>query len=469
MNIKVSFPLNNKTAIEDVFQECLNWILDSPHTKFAQEELNKLNNNEEFSYLKDHEHIEFSRSESPSLFISSFRYSTSTEGVKWITEISARKEPESLWISVVSSIVTTTVSIDPPELKKPLIVIRLIDRFGGGNDGDFPITISPIALDESQNSKEIAKAVINGDTNSTLPIVYVSASNNNRHSVIPDRLAKKLSGMAHVVVEPSRDFSHEIRRYVSSRNVYAGVVGIYWPKGTGVTLFRRESKDIKDFEKEIFERICEALSILIPAKKCSWEEVSHVKNRNAIEHLKREGTSATEANEIVALYESEISEKKSNIQTLNREIERLNTLVRHLESKTPVQGGIMLDTGDEDDYFDEEILAVTLIAIKDYAQKSTHPKSRREHVLNSILNNNSLHDLHEQKSRALKEALRGYREMNKKVRDTFEELGFSLTAEGKHWKITYQEDERYTYVLPKTGSDHRGGLNAAADIANIVY
>lgn len=469
MNIKVSFPLNNTTSSEEVFAECINWIVDSPYTNFAQEELNKLNNGEDFNYSNNQEHIEFSRAETPELFISSLRYTKSTENAQWITEISTRIEPNQHWISVISSIVTSTASNAPPEVKKPLIVIRLISRFGGGNDGDIPINITPIILEETEISKEIAKAVINANNHCSLPIVYISTNNYDNHFVIPDRLARKLSGMAHVVVEPSRAFSHSLRKEVGSRNVYGGVVGIYWPKGTGVTIFRRGLKDIKFFEQEIFEKVRDALSVLIPPQKCSWEEVSHVKNRNAIEHLKREGVSATEAQEVAYLYEAELTEKIENIQVLNREIERLSKLVRHLEAKTPVQGGIVINTGDEEDYFDEEILSLTLLAIKEYASKSAHPKSRREHILNAILNGNIHNDLHDQKAKTLKEALRGYREMNKKVKDTFEDLGFSITADGKHWKIMYQEDDRYTYVLPKSGSDHRGGLNAAADISNIVY
>lgn len=469
MSIRVNFPLNKETSIEQVFRECLNWILDSPFTEFAEEELSKLSATDEFSYTKGEEQIDYSCAESKDLSISSLRYSKSSNSIKWITELSVRKDPGTLWISVNSDIVTTTISINPPEIKKPLIVIRLIDRFGGGADGDFPITISPIQLDEEPSSLIIAKAIINGDNVSTLPIIYISANNNNRHHVIPERLARKLSGMAHVVVEPSRAFSHEIRKDVSSRNVYGGAVGIYWPNGSGVSLFRRGLNEIKAFEQTIFEKVCEALSILIPTKKCNWEEVSHVKNRNAIEHVKNAGSLATEANSLVELYEQELNEKLESIHTLNREIDRLNTVVRHLQSRTPVQGGIMLNTGDEDDYFEEEIYSVALSAIQDYLQKSTHPKSRREHILSAIVSNNTPNCSHEQKAKTLKEALRGYREMNKKTKDTLEELGFSLANEGRHWKIVYQDDDRYTYVLPKTGSDHRGGLNAAADIANIVY
>jgi hypothetical protein len=469
MGIKAHFLLHEHTAIDQVFQECINWILDSPHTGFAQEDLASVSNSEDFNIQKGTEQIDYSQASAKDLIIGSLRYTKSNETHKWITEISVRKELDALWVSVVSQTVTRTLSVDTPELKKPLIIIRLIARFGGGSDGDFPITIEPILLDETAESREIAKAVINGDSRSTLPIIYVSATNNDKHLVIPDRLARKLSGVAHVLVEPSRSFSHEIRRYVSSRNVYGGAVGIYWPNGAGITLFRKGLNEIKAFEDAIFTRVCEALSYLIPPNKCSWEEVSHVKNRNAIEHIKNAGNSATEARELVELYELEIADKSSSIQALTREIDRLSTIVRQLESRTPVQGGILLDTGDEDDYFEGEIFELTLIAIKDFLQKSTHAKSRREHLLSSIVKSNLMNDLHEQKARVLKESLRGYREMTKKTRDTLEELGFSLVSEGKHWKITYQEDDRYTYILPKTGSDHRGGLNASAHISNIVY
>ncbi|MEX5498384.1 hypothetical protein [Pseudomonas syringae] len=469
MSVKVCFPLDKTVASEDVFRECINWILDSPFTEFAEEDLSTLPNMEDFSCEKGHERIEYSLSQTPDLFVSSLRYIKSTNIARWTTEISTRVESDGHWVNVVASIDTATALNEAPKVNKPLIIIRLISRFGGADDGGVPISINPILLEENSYGLEIAKAVINSNNTCALPIVYISSSNNNRHSVIPERLARALSGMAHVVVEPSRSFSHLLRKDVSSRNVYGGVVGIYWPKGGGVTLFRRESKDIKNFEKDIFNTISEALSVLILPRKCSWEEVIHVKNRNAIEDMKREGLSATEANEIVSLYETELSEKKENIFVLNCEIDRLVALLRLRESKTPVQGGILIDTGDEEDYFDDEILGVILSAIKDYVRKSARPNSRREHILGAVVGNNSIEDQHEQKTRILKEVLRDYREMNKKVRDTIEKLGFSITADGKHWKVTYQNDERYTYVLPKTASDYRGGLNAAADIANIVY
>ncbi|KWW14956.1 hypothetical protein AS889_13150 [Pseudomonas putida] len=468
-SIKSYFTLSAGTSVEDVFSECINWILDSPYTSFAQEELNKYSSEDEFSHVGEGggEVIDYSYASADGLAVSSMRYSKSQDALKWVTEVSTRSETGILWVSVVASIVTTTAltASEGIEIKRPLISIRLLDRFGGGADGDFPLSISPIMLEDDSTGREIARRVIVGENVSALPVIYVSASAFGRHALIPDRFARKICGMAHVVIEPSRDFSFKLRPLVNSRNVYAGAVGIYWPNGAEVTLCRRGTDDAKSFENRIFKCVAEALSVLIPPQKCGWDEVAHVKNRNAIEALKENG----EANEIIGLYEVEISEKDATIAQMQKEIDRLSYMLRVSESKRPVQGGLILDTGAEDDYFELETLSVVLSAVKEYSSKSTHPNSRRQHLMEAILDSNESNDLHEQKARMLKDALRGYREMSKKVRDTFEELGFTVESDARHWRVVYQDDERYTYVLPKTGSDHRGGLNAGADISNLVF
>lgn len=58
--------------------------------------------------------------------------------------------------------------------------------------------------------------------------------------------------------------------------------------------------------------------------------------------------------------------------------------------------------------------------------------------------------------------------MDAKLRRGLEDFGFLIEDGGKHYKIIFQGDERYTFTLPKSGSDHRGGLNAASDIARLL-
>ena len=59
--------------------------------------------------------------------------------------------------------------------------------------------------------------------------------------------------------------------------------------------------------------------------------------------------------------------------------------------------------------------------------------------------------------------------MTRDVSEALTELGFSISEDGKHYKLTYMDDDRYTFALPKSGSDYRGGLNAASDISKRVF
>ena len=56
-----------------------------------------------------------------------------------------------------------------------------------------------------------------------------------------------------------------------------------------------------------------------------------------------------------------------------------------------------------------------------------------------------------------------------RTRRSLLEFGFIIEGVGKHFKQIYQGDDRYIFTLPKSGSDHRGGLNAAGDISRLLF
>lgn len=78
-------------------------------------------------------------------------------------------------------------------------------------------------------------------------------------------------------------------------------------------------------------------------------------------------------------------------------------------------------------------------------------------------------DLAKKKRELLKELLRDYTHMDGKIKKALEHLGFSVSEEGRHIKMVFQGDDRYTFVLAKSGSDFRGGLNAASDISKRLF
>lgn len=47
-------------------------------------------------------------------------------------------------------------------------------------------------------------------------------------------------------------------------------------------------------------------------------------------------------------------------------------------------------------------------------------------------------------------------------------LGFQITDDGKHYKITYKGDSRYMVTVGETPSDNRSGSNNAGMINKIM-
>ncbi|QZS45181.1 hypothetical protein K2F51_06335 [Streptococcus mutans OMZ175] len=59
--------------------------------------------------------------------------------------------------------------------------------------------------------------------------------------------------------------------------------------------------------------------------------------------------------------------------------------------------------------------------------------------------------------------------MSKKLRQELQKLGFKITDDGKHYKLVYYEDNRYTFTIAKTPSDSRAGKNNVSIISKKVF
>ena len=54
--------------------------------------------------------------------------------------------------------------------------------------------------------------------------------------------------------------------------------------------------------------------------------------------------------------------------------------------------------------------------------------------------------------------------MTGSTKKDLEELGITVTGDGKHYQLAYYGDPRYVRAISKTGSDRREGANIAAVI-----
>ncbi|TDN64272.1 hypothetical protein [Scandinavium goeteborgense] len=467
------FNVADEITMNEIFNECFSWVQESPHTTFIPAQLTCKLTGDDVSIESKNERIDIinHHNDSTENILGCFRYSKISEPHKWITDISVSKNSISnkTWIQVESAVISQEAAYLSSQPKKPLIVMKLIDRFSGGTDDRLKISIEPYLLSSSDDDFILAEKVINGETENRLPVIYISSKffyHSHPHNVIPERLARKVSGLAHVLVEPeNKSFSNQLKNSTNSKNAYGGAIGIYWPKGQSISYYRREDKSAKDFETQIFDDVLKATTTMAPVSDCGWSEIQNQKTRDSISTLKKRGEYTQE---LVKLYEEDNSNQTELIEDLKYKIYGLETRIRILQSQAPTQGSISLNVGDEIEFFNGEIKNIIIEALGS-ALINKHQGGRSHHILSSLVSNNELSNDTAERQQILKRTLTGYRSMDAKTLRQLKELGFDASEDGKHWKIIYNEDPRYTYILPKTGSDHRGSLNAISDISNIIF
>ena len=119
-----------------------------------------------------------------------------------------------------------------------------------------------------------------------------------------------------------------------------------------------------------------------------------------------------------------------------------------------MQSGLSLQTSPEQDLYPGELLGVVRDALADAVARVPND-SRRQHILNGIVLANPHTGEAEALRSRLKALLRDYRSMDSKIRTGLQDMGFEISEDGKHFKIVFQGDDRYTFTMPKSGSDHR--------------
>ena len=67
----------------------------------------------------------------------------------------------------------------------------------------------------------------------------------------------------------------------------------------------------------------------------------------------------------------------------------------------------------------------------------------------------------------LKELLRGYRHMDRSIRQGLYELGFRVEVGRKHIKIYYGNNQARPFIASVSASDRRSGLNMARQLASV--
>lgn len=465
LSFSTEFPLSDDTQDADFLSVIRSWISNSPHSTITAEQLATID-------LLGSSEIDVGTQSLSSLGISNetgtlclIRDLRRESQVHWLTEIVYSRDKDSVWVGIQTSRTALGLTVKLPPAKKPVIVKELLWQLKGGRDGELAVQPDPHLL--SNDDIPLAGRLMTGGSGCHLPIVYLSHPFSGSQAVDAAKLAWDLAGMAHVVVEPNRPFSTRLKIDVGSANVYGGAVGIYWSGGTGRQVLLQENfGSSKAICAAIVEDIRTALLNRRTLQRVTPTAVREAASKMAIRHLIDSGSGKVD--EYIEAFDQTLKENAERLASAEAEISRLenelriNTRQSHANSQHP------FDFGKEQDFFPGEISDVILDAIR-LAASGAQSGSRRSHILHAVQEANKSTGGAPSRREKLKSLLRGYKSMDKDASSGLRELGFSISEEGKHYKLVYNDDGRYTFSLPKTGGDHRGGLNSVSDIGKNIF
>lgn len=202
----------------------------------------------------------------------------------------------------------------------------------------------------------------------------------------------------------------------------------------------------------------------------SWSQLQANRLRKQLSFtLRRNEQDSKDYQELETTYEELLAEKDSQIQRLSDQLASANITIEQLEIQlTAVEDIPILVLGEEQDLYPFEQKSM-LIEILERELKSTKANSRKAHILTALLNANKCDNTVDEKRKRIKACLHGYSKMTATIRKELEDIGFSLSDDGKHVKAVFGEDQRYMGTLSKTGSDHRAGDNIAHDLIRLIF
>ena len=356
----------------------------------------------------------------------------------------------------------------------PHFITLLIENGYVKSDGGLPVTRTPISIGEEE--LQTVADVVNGVVRYQLPVVYISKTFSNEDPVDVRRLAGGLKGAAHVLVQTNSFSSMALRTLCDDKNEFNGAIGIYYPNGAAgkrrYLYHREEGQDAFLYQKIVRDVIRYNNTLNLDALY-TWQGVKGALLAEKLAHQRQERLEAEKARkkaetEVLGVYEefdAEIRSLEQQVAALTRANEALRAENYGLRSKLAETDRVpILVSGEEDEFFPGEIKEMVLSALKLALKNQSSRKSRRVDVLRDVIESNDNSNAVEERQDKIKTLLRAYDGITKPLRQELSDFGFEITEDGKHYKLLYFGDGRYSTALAKTPSDFREGKNAAAEI-----
>lgn len=395
------------------------------------------------------------------------------QGRTWRTEAVLLKNPDNI-PSVVLRLRTQCRArwlganlLDP---KKPFLINALLNYNWGGLDGEFTVSGEPIWLSDDNSGLEVAVSILTGRGIKYLPAIYLSTKNDN-YTVVDkeqiERLAYRLGGMAHVLVEPSRSFSFKLKAATGGRNAYAGAVGLALP-ARGLVARYQAGLHFED-NRSLLQLLTSATALAksqVPMVGWEWTDL----NERA---LREQAKLVTKSANNVAIDEI-FDEMAHQIEELNDQKNALEVeLIRSKSERLAATAefgasSVLIASGEVSELYDGELndrirLAVSIaLDMAESRGLDNRTRSVFKKILSIVPVSPGLLELNE----AIGRATRDPKRVTDEVCDLLESHGYMRKSENKHVKLEPIDgfEGLESITLSKTPSEYRGLKNIAAQV-----
>lgn len=408
-------------------------------------------------------------------------------GVHWTTEFILHAGRKEIGIYLSREATENTVYFHK-EFKPPYFLKLLMRENVLGSDGGLTISEYPHSFGATADEQQVLTQLCLEDAGAfRLPVVYLTRDWFTEHCIVDEgELGRRLCGVAHVLVESDKDVSRTLKDLCHGKNVYNGGMAIYFPSVSAAAK-RFIPYDGMDVEKVMTQMVRIIFRYMNQQKRerlDTWDGIQMMQMRRQADQLLEEKRRIEETRKQTSKekeqywkekeqYWGEYVKAQKQVEELTKQNARLQSELAGLRARVDSMGeNPLLYYGDEREFYQGEMLEFVRTALSEKLDRL--PKEKDRHlrcadVLQDLLNANESEEIQAQRQTELKRVLKGGRTLTASIRRTLIDMGFRITSEGKHHKLTYYNDDRYIVTMSKSGSDRRGGDNLISEIKTRVY
>lgn len=449
-------PLNPDAPLQKLIDTSIMWIDKSPNYKLSNT-LNDCYGKKEFYKENNTEKFQCFHYQQDDTNYACIKFENIYPKEKWIMELVFKHNAYNI-ASISLYYENKNFYNNLNNINKPHILKLLDEKIGFGHDQDLDTSSSSKVLKSDEVS--FAANIIHGNFNSMLPCVYISRAWNEDYLVDHSKLAKILSGMAHVFVEPNVYFSRSLQILTHGANPYFGAIGIFFPGNQNRKIRLLPQKGYEKITiRTVFDRVKNALNFgSIP------DDLSYAELKARV--LKDKIQSSEDARDLQQMLDYAMEDNNDlneRVRILKDENQRLKDRIECIEQTLDCNDGGLLKIPNHPNSYPNQILE-TILDVLFEAERNFSSTTRKGQILKSVLHMNPRPGSKAKIESELKKIFSNCGDMNTQIESQLNRIGFQVVHAGKHYKIFFEDHPELVSTLPATPSDRRSWQNSLSDL-----